>query len=145
MHTASSSCVRPRSCGRPAGRLCGARRPEKLFDIRREGAGQFFENGDCGILQSPFETADIGPVDPSCVRPCSNRRRLIFRATIPPSDLARRQMHFVPMVYPVYWVFRRRKWRRRNVTWLKQPRDPRNAAGYRLARAAMSFEWLLNR
>jgi len=38
--------------------------PEKLLDIRRQGARQFFENRDCRILQSPFETADIGPVDP---------------------------------------------------------------------------------
>jgi hypothetical protein len=37
---------------------------KQLLDIRREGTSQFFENRDCRILQSTFETADIGPVDP---------------------------------------------------------------------------------
>jgi hypothetical protein len=60
MRTASSSCVRPRACGR----LCGTRRPEQLFDIGREGASQSFENRDCRIFQSTFKTADIGSVDP---------------------------------------------------------------------------------
>jgi hypothetical protein len=40
----------------------------------------------------------------------------MFRATVRPNDMARRQMHFPSMINPVYWVFGRR-----NVTWLKQP------------------------
>jgi hypothetical protein len=75
----------PRSYGRPAGRLCGARRPEQFFDIR-EGASQFFENRDCRILQSTFETADIGPVDPGI-----DGKRFLAEAALQPKppDISR--------------------------------------------------------
>ena len=74
------------SCGRPAGRLCGARRPEQLFDIRRESASQFFENRDCRILQSTFKTTDIGPVDPGI-----DGKRFLAEATLQskPPDISR--------------------------------------------------------
>jgi hypothetical protein len=46
-------------------RSCGLHPAEQLFDIGREGTSQFFEDGDCRILQSTFKTANIGSVDPS--------------------------------------------------------------------------------
>jgi hypothetical protein len=69
-----------------AGRLRGARRPEQLFDIRREGASQFFENRDRRILQSTFKTADIGPVDPGI-----DGKRFLGQAALQPKtpDISR--------------------------------------------------------
>ena len=62
------------------------RRPEQLLDIRREGVGQFFENRDCRILQSTFETADIGAVDPGI-----DGKRFLGQAAIQPKtpDISR--------------------------------------------------------
>jgi hypothetical protein len=78
--------VKPRVCALSVGSLCGARRHEQLFDIRREGASQFFENRDCRILQSTFETADVGPVDPGI-----DGKRFLAEATLQskPPDISR--------------------------------------------------------
>jgi hypothetical protein len=74
------------SCGRPAGRLRGARRREQLFDIRREGASQFFENRNCRILQSTFKSADVRPVDPGI-----DGKRFLAETTLQskPPDISR--------------------------------------------------------